>query len=93
MKTLDSKMKTIIDIAPALMMYVGKGWENRFDTQLDKIDFKKFSNCKFGEGLTTFRYDGFAYRILDDKLFYRSLSGVEEYSITKKQLEDVTYIS
>ena len=49
MKTINKSMKPIIEIASALSLYVSKGWINRFETQLEKLEWKYFSNYNFNK--------------------------------------------
>ncbi len=91
MKTLDTKMKAIMEMSSALMLYVAKGWKVRFDTQLDKLEFQRLSNYKFDQGYGEFRYDGFMYKVFDDRIIYRSLSSVDEHIIKHNQLKNIQY--
>lgn len=93
MKKLDLRMEPILTISSALVLYVAKGWKTRFDTQLDKLNFQKLSNYRFGQGYGEFRYDGFLYKIFDDKIIYRSLNSIDEYTIKKDKLVEVKYAS
>ena len=91
MKSLDRKMESVIKICPALLLYVTKGWKSRFDTQLDKLEFQRLSNYKFDQGYGEFRYDGFMYKVFDDRIIYRSLSSIDEHTIKKNQFANLQY--
>ncbi len=93
MKTLNSKMEPVMVLAPALSMYRSKGWINRFETQLDKLERQRFSNCAHYEEFTEFRYDGFYYAVFDDRVKYRSLSETRFYEIHKKEFTNVNYFA
>ncbi|MDF1881272.1 hypothetical protein JHD50_08150 [Sulfurimonas sp. MAG313] len=92
MKLLDKKMQPILEICSALMLYADKGWKTKFDTQLDKLELNKLSAYKFEGGSAVFRYDGFSYIILDDRIIYRSLNSADEYTIKKSALDKISFI-
>ena len=91
MKKLDKRMKPVIEISSALMMYAAKEWKVKFDTQLDKLDINKLSGYKFGGGYAEFRYDGFLYKIISDRITYRSLNSVDEYILKKEKFSEIVF--
>jgi hypothetical protein len=91
MKTINKSIKPIIDIAPALSLYVSKGWINRFETQLEKLEWKHFSSYKFNDEFAEFRYDGYYYAIFDDRIRYRSLKEAKFHEIRSKDYTQINY--
>jgi len=91
MKTIDKSMKPIMEIVSALSLYVSKGWINRFETQLEKLEWKHFSSYKFNDEFAEFRYDGYYYAIFDDRIRYRSLKEAKFYEILSKNYTQVNY--
>jgi len=91
MKTLNNSMKPVMDIAPALCLYVAKGWINRFESQLEKLEWKYFSSYNFGDGIAEFRYDGYYYAFFDDHIQYRSLKEARFFELRTKELANMNY--
>ena len=84
-------MKPVIEIASALSLYVAKGWINRFEAQLEKLEWKYFSGYSFDKGFAEFRYDGYYYAIFDDRIRYRSLKEAKLYELRIKDFDSVNF--
>jgi hypothetical protein len=84
-------MKPIMEMASALSLYVSKGWINRFETQLEKLEWKHLSSYNFNDEFAEFRYDGYYYAIFDDRIRYRSLKEAKFHEILSKNYTQVNY--